>query len=146
VLPTVLLPLLLAWLLRYMAPQAHRRLESLHGLAFYLWAAMLVLVTAQTLHILTAGDHPDYTLAVALAAVSLLCCIGQFLLGRYIGRRTAEPVAAAQGLGQKNTILAIWMAQAWLSPAACISPAAYVLFQTAINAFQLHLFRKKAKS
>ncbi|MDR2791226.1 MAG: transporter [Tannerellaceae bacterium] len=143
VLPTVLLPLLLAWLIRRVAPAVHSRLESVHGLAFYLWAVMLILVTAQTLHVLTESDHPPYGVVAALAGVSIVCCAGQFLLGRFIGHRSGDAIAAGQGLGQKNTILAIWMAQTYLAPAAFIAPATYVLWQTAVNALELYRFRQK---
>ena len=40
-------------------------------------------------------------------------------------------------MGQKNTILAIWMAQNYLDPLCSIAPAAYVLWQNIINSIQL---------
>ena len=40
-------------------------------------------------------------------------------------------------MGQKNTILAIWMAQTYLNPLSSIVPAAYVLWQNLINSYQL---------
>ncbi|MDR3137739.1 MAG: transporter [Tannerellaceae bacterium] len=138
VMTVVIFPLLLAWGLRRFIPKVHRRLESLHGAAFYIWALSLVIVTAQTLHLLTGEAQPDHRTMVLLATVSLFFCIGQFLLGRYIGRLSGDPVSGGQGLGQKNTILAIWMAQTYLTPISFVAPAAYVLWQTIVNAVQLH--------
>ncbi len=82
-------------------------------------------------------EELDYKMVSALAIVSLFICAGQFLLGRKIGRQTNDPVSAGQGLGQKNTILAIWMAQVYLNPLSSIAPAAYVLWQNSINSYQL---------
>jgi len=45
-------------------------------------------------------------------------------------------------LGQKNTILAIWMAQMYLNPISSIAPGAYVLWQNIINSYQVWLHRK----
>jgi BASS family bile acid:Na+ symporter len=41
------------------------------------------------------------------------------------------------GLGKKNTILAMWMAQNFLHPIVSIAPAAYILWQNIINSYQL---------
>jgi BASS family bile acid:Na+ symporter len=143
VIPVMIVPLLLAWGLRRFIPKVHRRLDNLHGAAFYIWALSLVIVTAQTLHILTGQSQPEHRTTVLLSAVSLIFCIGQFLLGRYIGRLSGDPVSGGQGLGQKNTILAIWMAQTYLSPLSFVAPASYVLWQTIVNAVQLHRYREK---
>jgi len=59
-----------------------------------------------------------------------------------IGKRYDDTVAGGQGLGQKNTILAIWMAQMYLNPIASIGPGAYVLWQNIINSYQVWLKRK----
>lgn len=147
VVPVVIFPLLLAWGLRRCIPKVCRYLENLHGIAFYIWAFSLVIVTAQTLHILETGQtSSDRIIIFLLATISLIFCIGQFLLGRYIGGRfVSDPVSAGQGLGQKNTILAIWMAQTYLAPLSFVAPAAYVLWQTIVNAVQLHRHRGKKR-
>ena len=72
-----------------------------------------------------------------MAFAALLLCVAQFALGRWIGKKYGETIAGGQGLGQKNTILAIWMAQVYLSPLSSIGPAAYVLWQNSINSWQL---------
>ena len=71
-----------------------------------------------------------------------MICVSQFILGRHIGRHYNNTVAGGQGLGQKNTILAIWMAQVYLNPLASIGPASYVLWQNIINSYQLWKKRK----
>lgn len=140
--PILLLPLLIAWLIRYFTPAVHRKLVGLHGLSFYLWAFALTLVTGSTVNFLVKQEATDYMAEISMAIVSLVICVAQFLTGRCIGRRYGDPVSAGQGLGQKNTILAIWMAQTYLNPVASVAPAAYVLWQNIINSYQLWRKRK----
>lgn len=141
--PVLLLPLLLGWLIRYVAPKIHGKLLSFHQLSFYLWAIALTIVTASTVKFLVNQEDPDYTVEISMAIVSLIICVLQFLLGRRIGKYYGDPVSAGQGLGQKNTILAIWMAQAYLNPLSSVVPAAYVLWQNTINSYQLWLRDRK---
>ena len=77
-----------------------------------------------------------------MALLALLVCGLQFITGRRIGRRFRDKVAGAQGLGQKNTILAIWMAQTYLNPVSSVAPAFYVVWQNIVNSYQLWLRRR----
>ena len=133
------LPLGIAWFIRYYLPRLNNKILSVPKLPYYLWAVSLTIVTGSTVKFLVEQEDPDYKTIIGLAAVSLILCIGQFLIGRRIGRHYADPVSCGQGLGQKNTILAIWMAQTYLNPISSVAPAAYVLWQNIINSYQLWL-------
>ena len=135
--PLLILPLVCAWGMQYFLPKFHKKLLSIHQLSFYLWAVALTIVTGNTIRFLVEQNNPNYTVEISLALVSLVICVGQFLLGRRIGRHYGDPVSSGQGLGQKNTILAIWMAQVYLDPISSVAPAAYVLWQNIINSYQL---------
>ena len=137
VVPTLIAPLFVAWFLQLFLPKVHKKISSIHGLAFYLWAVGLTIVTANTVKFLTLQDSSNFQTELSLGAVSLVICIIQFLLGRKIGKRYGDAVSYGQSLGQKNTILAIWMAQTYLNPLSSIAPAAYVLWQNIINSYQL---------
>jgi BASS family bile acid:Na+ symporter len=82
-------------------------------------------------------DSATYGTETGLLTVSLILCCLQFIAGRRIGRHYGDPVSSGQGLGQKNTILAIWMAQTYLHPLTAIAPAGYILWQNIINSWQL---------
>lgn len=135
--PVLLLPLVVAWLAQYYVPRLTRAIGDLPGLSFYLWAVSLTLVTGNTVKFLVGQDNPDFRIEISLAVVALLICCGQFLLGRRIGKHYGDAVSCGQGLGQKNTILAIWMAQTYLNPISSVAPATYVLWQNIINSYQL---------
>lgn len=99
------------------------------------------MVLGRTVEFLLAQPKENYTVEVLLAAVALVICLLQFTLGRYIGRRFGDTVAGGQSIGQKNTVLAIWMAQTWLDPLSSVAPAAYVIWQNIVNSWQLWRYR-----
>ena len=138
----LMLPMLCAWFMRKFTPGFHRRLLNIHQLSFYLWAVALTIVIGKTVVFLIDKPDPDYWEQIIIALVSLVICVSQFLIGRALGKRYGDVISAGQGLGQKNTVLAIWMAQTYLNPIASIGPAAYVVWQNLINAYQLWLKRK----
>lgn len=90
----------------------------------------------------TRRQDPEMLL-IAFAAL-IACCL-QFLVGRRIGARLGDKISGAQGLGQKNTVLAIWMALTYLNPIASVGPAAYVAWQNTINSLQLFYKTKRDK-
>lgn len=136
VFPLLLVPFLLAMLLRYCLPTIHKALLKIHNLSFYLWAVALTIVTAQTVRSLV---NSPYTIdIIALTALAgLISCLFQFFVGRRIGARYGERISAGQSIGQKNTVLAIWMSYTYLNPIASIAPGSYVVWQNIINTWQL---------
>jgi BASS family bile acid:Na+ symporter len=143
VLPILLCPLLVAGVLRYLTPKIHKAIMSIPKIAFYLWVAALVVVTGNIVKFMLQQNSADYRAEIGLLIVSLILCCLQFLVGRRIGRRYGDAISAGQGLGQKNTILAIWMAQTYLHPLTAIAPAGYILWQNIINSYQLYRKGKK---
>lgn len=137
VVPLLVLPCLLAFVFERVFPVVHRQLGKLQVISFYLWASGLAIVTGRTVHFILHGDNANLPEEWWMAFFALVICVAQFALGRYVGRRYGDPVSGGQGLGQKNTILAIWMAQVYLNPLASIAPASYVLWQNLINSWQL---------
>lgn len=138
VVPLLILPLVVALSLRRWAPRIHRTLQNRQIVSFYLWALSLTIVMGNTVAFLVRQDASNYRNEIAAAAAALIVCAAQFLLGRRIGARYGEKVAGAQGLGQKNTVLAIWMAQTYLIPIASVGPAAYVVWQNFVNSWQIY--------
>lgn len=137
VMPILVLPFVLALFLQKTLPSLHCQLKKLQILSFYLWALGLTIVTGKTVYFIVHQENAALAEEWWMAALALVICVCQFALGRRIGRRYGDPVSGGQGLGQKNTILAIWMAQVYLNPLASIAPASYVLWQNMINSYQL---------
>ncbi|MBP6230981.1 MAG: transporter [Paludibacteraceae bacterium] len=142
VLPTILLPIILLVLIKRVAPKVHVQLQRASGATFYLWSFALTLVIGKTIHIFVTQENVSYVTEITLAVGSLIVCLLQFGMGRIIGKKYGERIAAGQALGQKNTIFAIWLAQTYLSPLVSVAPAAYVFWQNTINSYQIWKARR----
>lgn len=142
VFPLLLFPFILAYLLRRLLPPVHHFLLNLHDMAFYLWAVALAIVTGQTVKSLM-NSEAEVGVEIWLALAGLITCAVQFYLGKRIGTKYNDRISAGQALGQKNTVLAIWMAYTYLNPLASVAPGSYVLWQNIFNSWQLWKKRKK---
>ena len=102
-----------------------------------LLASLLVIIGRTTAFII---DLRDASLATELwlAFAALAICLGQFKVGRMLGRRYGDAPAGGQSLGQKNTVLAVWMAQSFLDPISSIAPTAYIVWQNFVNSYQIY--------
>jgi BASS family bile acid:Na+ symporter len=146
VFPLLILPLVFAFLLEKLAPKVKSKIKGLHGWSFYLWALALTIVVGKTVSFVMKQSASHYTIEVAMAACTFVICIGQFIAGRRIGRRYDKTVTGGQGLGQKNTVLTIWMALSYLDPISSIGPGAYVLWQNMVNSYQLWRKQRQLKT
>lgn len=136
------LPFLAAVLLKKISPKLNGKIAKYSGLSFYIWSFALVIVTAKIVLFIRQQESANYLTEIIIAALVLVVCVLQFLVGRRLGRRFDDTVAGGQGLGQKNTVLAIWMAQTYLDPISSIGPGTYVLWQNIVNSYQVWRKRK----
>lgn len=137
VFPLLIFPFLMAWALRAFFPKVHAKVVArTGGLAFYLWGFGLVLSVGQTCRFLV--DSPvSAHLKWLLSLVSLAACALQFIVGKRIGAAYGERIGGGQGLGQKNTIFAIWVSYTYLSPILSVAPGTYIIWQNVFNSWQL---------
>ena len=138
------------------------------AMPFYIWIVALVVLMADLSYTLIHQEYSFWTIAI-LCVGSLATCLLQFGLGKWIGYRfpattkgedyrdvlinpeaanysmeQVSRITAGQAFGQKNTTLAIWMAQAYLVPVASMAPAAYIIWQNLFNSIQLSRAGRKA--
>lgn len=145
VFPLLVLPIITALVLRYTWRKFHDTLANHQAISFYIWAVSLFIVVGTSVSFLIKNyRHKDLPVIIALCIGSLLVCLLQFKLGRGVGGKYGDKVSGGQGLGQKNTVLAIWLALAYLNPVASIAPAAYVAWQNILNSWQI--MRKKTQN
>lgn len=145
VLPLILAPLAIALLLKATFPKGHRTLASHQSLSFYIWAISLIIVVGNAVSFMMREPSAKIPEMLIIAAVSLALCLAQFRLGRIIGKRYGDRVAGAQSLGQKNTVLAIWLALSYLNPISSIGPASYILWHNTVNSWQIYRVNKMKK-
>lgn len=133
----------MALLLMRFAPKIHQTIADHQSLSFYIWAVSLFIVVGRAVSFIMSEPAEMVPEMIILAIFSGVVCCAQFYIGRKIGRRCGDKIAGAQGLGQKNTVLAIWMALTYLHPISSVAPAAYVAWQNTINSAQLYFKTKR---
>lgn len=138
----LMLPFVLALLIRKFFPVVETQTHLFSLISFILWSIALTLVTAKIVDFILIQDAENFWNEIYIGACSLIICVSQFAVGRKIGRKYNNTIAGGQGLGQKNTVLAIWMAQTYLNPISSLGPGMYVLWQNIINSYQIWRKRK----
>ncbi len=146
VVPLILAPLAVAMVLRRAVPRIHTFLGSHQSVSFYIWSVSLIIVVGRSVSFVMAEPASEIPRMVALALAALVLCVIQFAIGRRIGRWCGDRVVGAQGLAQKNTVLAVWMAWTYFDPISSVAPAAYIAWQNIINSIQLYLHGRHAKA
>ncbi len=135
----LLAPLFTAWLIRFLASRVHNRQSPIANrqspieIPFYLWMLTILILMGNITYTLVHDTYAVRT-AVYISVGAVISCFLQFFIGH---RLSADRVSAGQALGQKNTTLAIWMAQSFLNPLTALAPAVYMIVQNIYNALQL---------
>lgn len=140
------LPFFVALALQLWLPKTNAFLSRYKGLSFYLWSVALLLTIGQTIDFIFLHGKGNWNSILWLGIVSLLFCIVQFALGKWIGRRYGDTIAGGQLLGQKNTAMGIWMANHYLLPLTSVTLAFYAIFQNLFNSWQIWYFEKQKKN
>ena len=130
-------PMVLALAVRRIHPPAALWPSRLRDVSFGAWMATLFLVMANASHFLRMqADVPRWVLA-EIAGVTLVICVINFALGRWIGGSTFA-AEASQALGQKNTSFTLYLALVYASPLVALGPTCYILWHNLWNSWQLH--------
>ena len=137
----LLMPLLLGAIVRHWVKPLYEWLMRTPDLSFYCWAVSLSIVVGLTLRNILHSPASGLLLG-EIAFFSFLTAITQFAIGRFIGRNADEKISTGQGMFQKNTSLAIWIAYVYLSSVASIGAGCYVLWQNIINSYELWQHRR----
>ena len=140
----LVVPLLLALLSRKFLPRFVDKVKSVKDLGFYMWCFNLTILMGETLRNFLHATVSGWILALLLI-VPLAVCLVQFAIGKAVGRHWDASISAGQALGQKNTIVGIWLTLTFLNPLAAVAPGAYVIWQNLVNGWQLWYKEKYGK-
>ena len=143
VFPLLIAPFFLAVLTRWLLPKVNQAINRHKNMSFYLWSVSLTIVISRAIGLLMSQFEQHKSMFFWMVVVSVFLCFLQFFVGHIIGRHYGDRVAGGQALGQKNTVLAIWMAQSYLNPLCSIVPTLYVIWQNLYNSFQMMQKDKK---
>ncbi len=147
VFPLLVLPLLLAWLIRYTMKKLQRWLMRFTGWAFYCWGLALTFSIYLATRSLLNSRISVWT-AIMIGVISLVCTIIQFAFGRLAGRKAngttdrkavkADEITAGQALGQKNSGFLIWLGYSYMTPVTSVAGGLYSIWQNVINSLELY--------
>ena len=147
VFPLLVLPLLLAWAIRYTLHRLQRWLMHFTDWAFYFWGLALTFSIYLATRALLNSGISVWT-AVMIGVLSLLCTIIQFAVGRVAGRVSngskdhtvtrADEITAGQALGQKNSGFLIWVGYSYMTPVTSVAGGLYSIWQNVINSLELY--------
>lgn len=146
VLPLIILPFVLAVGFQKFLPKTTAKINKRKSISFYLWAFGLTIVIGSTIDYIYIQDRSKNAILLVLMLASILSCAVQFAFGRWVGRKYGDRIAGGQALGQKNTVLAIWMAHTYLNPLSSVVPATYAIWQNLFNSYQIWAKGRKERS
>ncbi|MEM0979327.1 MAG: hypothetical protein AAGH78_03540 [Cyanobacteria bacterium P01_H01_bin.58] len=132
----VMLPLAIAQLLQCWVPQVVTILLPVKKAGFYIWMAAIYLAVAKATHFIEVESTATWNDIGAIALISLTICALNFGCGTWLGDRDWGQ-EMGQSLGQKNTLLSIWISLTFLTPAIALGPMFYIVFQNLYNAYLL---------
>lgn len=136
--PLLILPFVVAQFCRLCVKPVARWAAEHNNITFYIWLAALVIIIGRTTTFVIDHTAENWGLELIMAGVAAAICLIQFGVGRWLGRKYGDTVAGGQSLGQKNTVLAIWMAQSFLNPLSSVAPTAYIIWQNMVNSWQMY--------
>ena len=136
--PLLVMPFAAAQFCRFVFPKAAQWVGDHSQISFYMWLASLLVIVGRTTAFIIDLHDASLSTELWLAFAALVICLVQFKVGRMLGRRYGDPAAGGQSLGQKNTVLAVWMAQSFLNPISSIAPTAYIVWQNFVNSYQIY--------
>ena len=136
--PLLIGPFAAAQFFRFVFPKAARWIGDHSLISFYMWLLSLLVIIGRTTCFIIDLHDASMSTELWLAFAALVICLVQFKVGRMLGRRYGDPPAGGQSLGRKNTVLAVWMAQAFLNPISSIAPTAYIVWQNFVNSYQIY--------
>ncbi len=137
--PMLLMPCLLAWLIRYTVPALQRFLARFTGWAFYIWGISLTFSMTLATRALVYCNL-SWVTVVLIGIVTVVCCLLQFAIGHRIGKRFGKvrEITAGQSLGQKNTGFIIWLGYNFLTPVTAIAGGLYAIAHNLVNSEELY--------
>ena len=144
VFPLLILPLILATLVRFTMHRLHAVLLKYTHVSFYIWAVSLTLAMAMATRFIVASKA-GIEILMSICLGSLIACAVQFWAGRKIGAiygdRTTS-ITAGQVFGQKNTVFAIWLGYTFLTPVVSVAGGFYSIWHNTFNTWQLRQMEK----
>ena len=137
VFPVLILPGLLAWIIRYTTHRLQRALMRWASNSFYIWGLGLTLGMVLATRALLLS-HLDLWSVAGIVVVSVVTCFFQFWAGHRASKNRVDSLTAGQALGQKNTGFLIWLGYNYMTPVTSVAGGLYAIWQNLYNSWELY--------
>lgn len=131
-------PAVLSLILRLVYPPCKEWSPKLRDCSLLIWILNLTIISASGTQRVLEMNYSWHDIWPMALGAALVCFTG-FFAGYWLGYPTRKR-ECSQALGQKNTILTLYIAgQSYATPIAYVAPVFYVFFHNIANAIQLAL-------
>lgn len=139
----LLVPCVVAGLLRKFHPDSRRWAGKLSLLSLGLWLCCMAMVAANGVTRVSEAAAGWREVAPIAAVVAVMCAAG-FFLGRKIGGKELA-LECGQCLGQKNATVGIYLSLCYASPLVFLGPTLYLFCQHIFNTWQMVRYNRRRK-
>ena len=137
-------PALFSVCLRLVYPPCRGWTPRLKDVSLGIWVLNLLVISAAGVQRIVDRGYSMHDMWPMIVGAAVVCVIG-FVGGYWLGAPKLKR-ECSQGLGQKNTVLTLYMAsQSYATPLAYIGPVFYVFCHNTANAIQLALAARERK-
>ena len=138
------IPAAMSICLRLAYPPCRAWAPKLKDISLGIWVLNLLVISAAGVQRIVDRGYSLHDMWPMIAGAAVVCAIG-FVAGYWLGYPKLKR-ECSQGLGQKNTVLTLYMAsQSYATPLAYIGPVFYVFCHNTANAIQLALAAREKK-
>lgn len=135
-------PALLSLVLRLLYPPCREWAPKLRDWSLLIWIVNLTVIAASGTERVVQMNYSWHDIWPMALGAAVVCASG-FFFGYWLGY-PARKRECSQSLGQKNTILTLYIAgQSYATPIAYVAPVFYVFFHNIANSIQLALAAKE---
>lgn len=128
-------PLVLGQVLNNFFPAISQKMLSVKQFGFYAWLVVCFLAVSKASAFIQSSDVSIRTITLVGAITGILCLLN-FTIGKIAGGKTLS-LEMSQTLGQKNTMLVVWISVTYLNPLMTLGPIFYLVWHNFYNAYQL---------
>lgn len=143
--PIISIPLAIALGLRAFYPEIADKVENYQKYTLYIWCFnVFIIISRASYDIRSMGPEQLWRSGVfqeELVLSAVLCGL-LFFLGWFFDRKH-HPIEGSQSMGQKNTMLVIWISQAYAGSVAALCPVFYVVWQNIVLSWMSRGKKKK---
>ncbi len=129
-------PFLLSVILRNFFPRVAGFVRKYKRFSFYFWMVMLFTVCAQSSAYICKQEDLHFVMLAEIFLLAAIMCVINFGSGFLLGEPNFRR-ECSQALGQKNTMLMLWVGLSFFNPLVALGPTFYVICHNLWNSWQL---------